>query len=179
LYRVFSPAAKRRREMPYIEDLQRFKFRHEVELAYSQDLPNTINAIAVGWLSRTIPRSGAVNSHVIDAIKHFSEYHYVDEGPLGYQTCEVCNELNARGELLIPIGDKSYVLPQMVLHYMNVHKYRPPYEFIHDLGVFWSSSEASACRKNACGAEYHQPFHEEFNKKELRKRDRREQKKQS
>jgi hypothetical protein len=27
--------------------------------------------------------------------------------------------------------------------------------------------EFSACRKNACGAEYRQPFHEEYNKRRV------------
>ena len=138
--------------MLYLQDLQIFEYWHVVELAYSQDLPNPISAIAVGWLGQTVSRSGPVESHVIDAVKHFSEYHYVDDGSLGYHTCEICGDFDSRGEILINIGDKSYVLPQMVLHYMDVHTYKPPYEFIHDLELFWSSPEASVCRKNACGA---------------------------
>jgi hypothetical protein len=53
-----------------------------------------------------------------------------NEGCLGEHECEICHNHTDRGEILIIDDDKMYVAPQMILHYIKDHSYRPPKEFM-------------------------------------------------
>jgi hypothetical protein len=51
-------------------------------------------------------------------------------GWLGEHRCEICRNHTDRGEILILYGNRMYVAPRMILHYIKAHAYRPPEEFL-------------------------------------------------
>ena len=58
---------------------------------------------------------------------------------MGFHTCEICEELDDRGEFLIQMDDDYYVLPNMVLHYIEKHDYRPDLKFMNRVMRDWAS----------------------------------------
>lgn len=49
---------------------------------------------------------------------------------MGYHTCEICGRFQACGNIGVPAGDLLYVAPEMIHHYVTVHRYLPPQGFI-------------------------------------------------
>lgn len=138
--------------MSQTDDLARVQYQHVPALGYDKGLASPIEALAVGWLGDRVPRTGAVDADLRAALEHFSRHHYVDRGELGLHTCEICHRFAGRGELLIQTPGGRYVLPQLVLHYIAEHGYRPPENFLRDLSEHWRSPEASRCRTDSCGS---------------------------
>jgi hypothetical protein len=88
---------------------------------------------SVGWLGATVPSSGPVDSVILAALKHYTSWVRVEDGSMGVHTCEICHAFRANGEFWIIWGGVRYALPQMTLHYMTEHGYRPPEHFLKDL----------------------------------------------
>ena len=65
-----------------------------------------------------------------------------DMGELGYHTCGICNRYEDRGEFIVQANDRTYVVPCMVLHYIDAHGYLPPEVFLSDLRA-WSERKAA------------------------------------
>jgi hypothetical protein len=73
---------------------------------------------------------------------------------LGCHTCEFCSEAIGFGCFGIPAGDILFVAPDMVGHYVAVHRYMPPEEFVEAVlqtPVFGSPKYAALieCFRNA------------------------------
>jgi hypothetical protein len=54
---------------------------------------------------------------------------------MGVYFCEFCpprsnNRVGGSREVLIPTADCVYIAPDLILHYITAHNYRPPDEFI-------------------------------------------------
>ena len=125
------------------------KFSYSGSLAYSAEL----NATAIGWLATRVPRKGTIPPDVLEALRHFHRYHITDEGYLDYHNCGICLEYLDRGEFLVFIPPETYyVLPRMVLHYIEEHGYCPPKKFLDDLRKLWFSESGQSCRSGKCDA---------------------------
>jgi hypothetical protein len=48
----------------------------------------------------------------------------------GFHTCEFCGQAHGIGNFGVPSGDLLFVAPEMVVHYIEQHDYRPPDEFV-------------------------------------------------
>lgn len=48
----------------------------------------------------------------------------------GLHTCELCGKFHASGNVGVPTDSVLFVAPEMVLHYVEQHRYRPPQEFV-------------------------------------------------
>jgi hypothetical protein len=121
--------------------------------AYSIGVPPQIIATAVGWLATRAPRKGAIPPDVLEALRHFHRYHVTDEACLGDHDCGLCLEHYDRGEFLVFIPPETYyVLPRMVLHYIEEHGYCPPKKFLDDLRELWFSESGQSCRSGKCDA---------------------------
>ena len=116
--------------MSYIPDLEETEWWHEVDFAYNKSIPENFNAVMVGWLGSEIPSTGEVSTETLKKLEWAYVNRAIDQGWLGEHECEVCNNYTDRGEILIIDGDKMYVAPKMILHYIKVHSYHPPEEFI-------------------------------------------------
>jgi hypothetical protein len=138
--------------MTWTDDLARIRYRHVPELAFAEGLESPIEALAVGWLGDRVPSTGRVDDDLLAALQHFSRHHYVGRGELGLHTCGICGRVAGGGEFLIETPGRRYLLPQLVLHYIADHDYRPPEVFLSDLARYWGSPEASQCRTDSCGS---------------------------
>jgi hypothetical protein len=49
---------------------------------------------------------------------------------MGPHRCELCGEYMASGNIGVPAGDILFAAPEMVDHYVEVHRYAPPEEFV-------------------------------------------------
>jgi len=48
----------------------------------------------------------------------------------GFHTCELCGLFRASGKVAVPTNSVLFVAPEMVLHYVEQHSYRPPRDFV-------------------------------------------------
>jgi hypothetical protein len=107
----------------FIPDLSTFAYITEGE-----------NVRAIGWLDG--PRSyraGSVPEPVLATLARHIAGAYVCFGFLGGHHCSLCTcEDPPFGvhNLLIPTREFLYVAPELILHYIKHHDYRPPDEFL-------------------------------------------------
>lgn len=91
---------------------------------------------AIGWLHHEHPfAEGAVPAALVDRLWEFARRAVASTEALGWERfrglhrCEFCRAFHSSGNLGIPAGDLLYVAPEMVAHYVEQHRYRPPEEF--------------------------------------------------
>lgn len=92
---------------------------------------------AVGWLSVKQQFSvGDMPRECLDRLHEFASRwrhscralgwpHF-----LGWHCCELCDGADGIGNFGVPNGDLLFVAPEMIGHYVEAHRYRPPAEFI-------------------------------------------------
>ncbi len=92
---------------------------------------------AIGWLhpdhTYTI---GEVPAQFLARLKEFAArssdsseaLHFGAFG--GFHTGEFCGQAHGIGNFGVPSGDLLFVAPEMVVHYIEQHGYRPPDEFV-------------------------------------------------
>ena len=114
---------------------------------YGYEMPRS-NVLNVGWLSRGHAFAiGAVPGTLVNALRRLAKSP--ENLYRGYHSCEFCPDppvvVDSTGRRVIgPPGDTMgngeirvaglngivYVAPVLVAHYVEVHNYRPPDEFI-------------------------------------------------
>ncbi len=100
---------------------------------------------AVGWLSSDQPfQQGEISSEFMSKLDEFVRLAGRSADALsfpafgGWHECEFCEPpadpraLGPRGygNFGVPDGDVLYVAPELVAHYVRVHSYQPPAEFV-------------------------------------------------
>jgi hypothetical protein len=92
---------------------------------------------AVGWLHPTHPyATGSVPGEFLARLKEFirrpslSGDDFCFPGIGGLHTCEFCGLAHGGGNLGLPCDEVLFVFPDMTVHYIEAHAYRPPDEFI-------------------------------------------------
>ena len=98
-----------------IPDLTEIQYSHCPQLAFRQDLSSPIAAFAVGWLGDFVPRAGTIPDSELSALREAHARCTTDAGELGYHTCQICNRYDDRGEFIVEVKGRTYVLPRMVL----------------------------------------------------------------
>jgi hypothetical protein len=92
---------------------------------------------AVGWLHPDHPYTmGSVSAEFLTQLKEFirrpslsaDDFHFPGIG--GLHTCEFCGRAIGGGNLGLPSDNVLFVFPDMVVHYIEAHGYKPPEEFI-------------------------------------------------
>jgi len=116
--------------MGYIPDLEEVEWWHATDFAYSKSIPKDFNAIMVGWLGSNVPSTGEVLTETIKKLEWACDNRTIDQAWLGEHECEICGNYADRGEILVIDGEKMYVAPRMILHYIQTHSYRPPEDFL-------------------------------------------------
>jgi hypothetical protein len=87
---------------------------------------------AVGWLERGRPfPTGTVAAEVYARLVELVKEPWQPGIFMGFHRCDLCmyEGLSGKRNLFVPAGDKAFVCPELVTHYMNAHGYRPPDEF--------------------------------------------------
>ena len=125
--------------MSYFPDLTAYRF-----------LPDCPAALNVGWLSRDAPfDQGTVRRELIDKLRELSVEHPTNQ-TRGFHICEFCtNEMANQGLVAEWNGHSrrlgsaeiwvrsqsgvSYAAPDLIVHYVECHGYRPPSEFLEAL----------------------------------------------
>lgn len=92
---------------------------------------------AIGWLHPDHPyTTGVVSSEFLARLKEFAARSGASAEALyfgafaGYFTCEFCDRVHGIGNFGVPSGDLLFVAPEMVVHYIEQHVYKPPTEFV-------------------------------------------------
>lgn len=107
---------------------------------------------AIGWLGDTVPDEsrGDVPDACRRALSYYATAHQRHDGFLGYHECELCakNPEETHGEFFIDLGGVRYVMPVMILHYIEAHGYCPPEQFITALEQHWLENGESIMESN-------------------------------
>lgn len=108
---------------------------------YFKDLYEEINSyndtikVKIGWLDEGQPYTkGDAPQEFIDKLKSIQPHIRTK----GWHDCPFCKEQNkytrSSNQYLIKVPDRGYKVmydvPEMIFHYMEVHNYLPPQEFI-------------------------------------------------
>jgi hypothetical protein len=93
--------------------------------------------VAVGWLHPDHPFSEADPTPVFIAkLKEYARRSGASAVALGlgaaggYHTCEFCGRAHGTANFAVPAGDKMFFSPEMIAHYVEIHRYAPPAEFV-------------------------------------------------
>ena len=90
---------------------------------------------AIGWLDAAHPfPTGAVEKDFVECLTHHVATAWRPVASGGVHFCNLCLEENRRAggaqNIWIPSRDKVYVAPDLIVHYVETHRYLPPDEFI-------------------------------------------------
>ena len=101
---------------------------------YFDDYFKIKNLKAVGWLSKGHPYSkGEVPVRIFLKIQALLEDAWQPSGGFeGWHECELCEEPQNESikNLFIPGENLIYVSPEGILHYIELHSYKPPEEYM-------------------------------------------------
>ncbi len=107
---------------------------------YGEDpVPGGVN---IGWLSHDHPfPRGVASKGLVSSLMRLAAHP--ENRYRGYHHCDLCPSLDAaekatrcgdlflgNGEIRIRDGERVYVAPTLIVHYIAEHSYRPPDEFI-------------------------------------------------
>lgn len=87
---------------------------------------------AVGWIGADAPFDhGRVSSEFYHRLGDLISRAFQPVVSLGFHSCELCQFDGPKGSrnLFVPNGDHLFVCPELVLHYVAAHAYRPPDAF--------------------------------------------------
>lgn len=92
---------------------------------------------AVGWLDagHAFP-TGSVGNEGLERISAYAQRWAASVIALGWpvsggpHTCHLCGAFRASGNFGVPDGDVLFVCPEMISHYVALHSYLPPPEFL-------------------------------------------------
>jgi hypothetical protein len=89
--------------------------------------------VAVGWLERGHEYPvGEVAADLFAKVEALFVDPWQPAVAGGSHPCDLCTyapEKRGTKNLFVPGAGKVYVAPELILHYMNAHRYRPPDEF--------------------------------------------------
>jgi hypothetical protein len=92
---------------------------------------------AIGWLHPDHPYTrGEVPAAFLERLKQFVAQSAASARALcfgaygGWHTCEFCHQARGSSNFGVPADDILYIAPGMIVHYIEVHGYCPPAEFI-------------------------------------------------
>jgi hypothetical protein len=87
---------------------------------------------AVGWLKAGPPYdTGRVDTAVYSRLVELLKDPWQPAIGMGVHCCDLCLYDGPPGHrnLFIPAGDRAFICPELITHFMNAHGYRPPVEF--------------------------------------------------
>ena len=100
------------------------------------------NVINIGWIDAAHCDKGVVPRELVEKLNSlaFGDFHpgCVVEPVRAFPVCPVCGPLTEQrhgkalmeSELWIPDGDRVFASPILIAHFVDVHGYRPPEEYL-------------------------------------------------
>ena len=110
--------------MTHFDDLTEFDY---FGAEYAQSLR------AVGWLTNDMLfATGKTDPNAFAKLKELMHAPWQPIITLGIHECELCQFDSPCGNanLFVPNGEVVFVCPELIVHYIAAHHYRPPDEFI-------------------------------------------------
>jgi len=89
--------------------------------------------IAVGWLGAEHPFTrGTVSKEFYSRLQELMARRFEPVATAGVHRCELCqfDAPAAGGNLFVPDGERMFVAPELIVHYIAAHHYQPPEPFI-------------------------------------------------
>lgn len=127
--------SKQRSASQELPPFREFPLAHFVDLA-SCDYFGVTNANAlraIGWLScdHSFP-TGRTDATVFSKLKDLFRDPWQPVILCGTHACELCQHDCPTGHanLFVPNGSFIFVCPELIIHYIAAHHYRPPVEFL-------------------------------------------------
>lgn len=111
--------------MSYFKDLTPFEYG-------PHECPAGAEVVNVGWLGCRVETEGSTPVGFFAKLKHLVDTT-LNTRYRGMHCCEICNKVPgpANGQIQVQgEGNRWYVAPAMIAHYVADHNYRPPQEFI-------------------------------------------------
>jgi hypothetical protein len=128
---------------------------------------------AVGWLSAAQPFPlGDVSTECLGRLLVFARHWQASVKALGWgismgwHDCEWCSGATATGNFGVPRRGLLYVAPQMLPHYIEVHHYRPPDQFL----VALMESPVPGSAEYQCAVEPFRRLHEQYRERQQEER---------
>lgn len=94
---------------------------------------NSARLVAIGWLERGHQYPlGEVSPDVFTKLVDLLVDPWQPAIAGGGHPCDLClygPEKSGGNNVFVPGDGRVYVAPELILHYMNAHRYRPPDEF--------------------------------------------------
>jgi hypothetical protein len=110
---------------------------HFRDLSTSTQIASGPFVRAIGWLASghsfvTGPAKPEFLAAVRSICAHWQESTSSLDWPfaMGVHTCDFCGAFEAAGNIGVPSGEILFVAPEMLAHYVEVHDYSPPAEFV-------------------------------------------------
>jgi hypothetical protein len=107
------------------------------DLSTETDVARGPHVRAIGWIHAADPfPTGPSTLAFVDRLDALTQHAGASSAALGFpdfmgsHTCELCGRAQGTQNLGVVWGSKLYVAPELVLHYVRVHAYRPPDEFV-------------------------------------------------
>ncbi|MEO0481402.1 MAG: hypothetical protein AAF196_18180 [Planctomycetota bacterium] len=94
--------------------------------------PPSDRRIAIGWLERGTEYSqGEVTRDFFERLKALVANRFEPVLSVGLHQCDLCQFDGplGSGNLFVPDGERMFVCPELVVHYVDAHSYEPPTEF--------------------------------------------------
>lgn len=111
----------------------RDKLNRLIKESYYEDLTpytygrtNYKNPVNIGWLDTPDFPKGEVDPELVQKIKNAETV----ERYRGSHSCPFCGNYRSSTNKEVKGVDKTYIFPEMLAHYIEVHKYLPPQEFL-------------------------------------------------
>lgn len=98
---------------------------------YFGDQPARV-LVAIGWLGAASNYSrGEVSRVFFEKLKLLVHHRFEPMAFAGVHQCELCQFDGpcAAGNLFVPDDNRIFVCPELVVHYIATHRYRPPTAF--------------------------------------------------
>lgn len=74
---------------------------------------------------------------------------------MGFHVCEFCGNASSSGDVTLAFENgHRYTMPDMILHYIAIHNYRPPDNFIRDVLFAEPAGSSRVQTKSLSGEEF-------------------------
>ena len=81
---------------------------------------------SVGWLGGEVTRREHTAPAVVATLRFLRDINQLPDHWRGLHACEICNGEHDKGEFFVEDHSVRYVMPNMVLHYIEAHQYGLP-----------------------------------------------------
>jgi len=106
---------------PPIEDLEPYTYN-----LFGRNINK--NILGVGWLDENRPyNKGEVPIAFIEKLKKAKKINHTK----GWHDCPFCGKARGSCEIIVRNNNKTYLAPELIIHYIENHNYAPPQEYIN------------------------------------------------